>query len=564
MNYRKNVLCRILVLLYMTMMAEIPLWAQISMTASPVWYAYPGSFPTGLGWADIDGNGFPDIIVSNGLDVSNAPVVAYFNDNGQLPTSPDWTSGYTSANGCLYLGDLDNDGDQDLVVASLGITNLGLPPENHVIFSNNGLFGGFSSDPQWISPFGNAFSGTGGDVDGDGDLDLVFGQGDWLTSHLQKAKLFTNNQGVFDTIPSWQSDSSYYADEVVFADVDMDGDLDLALGNERPVGNVAIAIFYNKNGTLETTPSWHTLQVTGGRQMTFGDMDQDGYLELAIASPTQKFYLFDNVNGVLDTVPCWISAVGSEPSAVAWADVDADGDLDLSAGSWYYPVGIFENNGGALADTFAWKKPVGTGTQQIAWADYDEDCVIDSVKTINGNGARKLFYLGHQPIHEITSIEVNGSSLPLNQYCYDLTDGWVSLATQPATGDIVKVYYSFSKDLDMALTTWSQVRIYGNQNVTTGMGDQKESLSGSWLGQNYPNPLSNSTTIRYFLASQSHITLKIVDMFGKESAVLVDGNKPAGLHREIFNANGLETGIYTCVLRAEGFFQARKLIMMKE
>lgn len=390
----EKLLHRFFIIFCMIWILPVTVTAQIQFTTSSVWYAAPGSYPTGLGWADIDGNGYLDVIVANGLDVSNAPVVAYFNGNGQLPSSPNWISDYTSANGCLYLGDLDNDGDQDLLVSSLGITNQGLPPENHVIFLNNGSFGGFSADPQWFSPLGNAFSCTGGDVDGDGDIDLVFGQGDWLTGHLQKARLFTNNQGVYDTIPSWESDSSYYADEVVFADVDMDGDLDLALGNERPVGNVAIAIFFNNNGILETTPSWHTLQVTGGRQMAFGDMDKDGYLELAVASPTQKFYLFDNYNGILDTIPSWISSVGNEPSTVAWADVDADGDLDLAAGSWFYFAGIFENTDGAFADTFAWKKGVGSGTQQIAWADYDNDYLVDTVKTFTGDGNRKLYYIG--------------------------------------------------------------------------------------------------------------------------------------------------------------------------
>jgi hypothetical protein len=560
MDHIKNLLCGSLVLFIMTMIAAVPTDAQISLTTSPVWSATPAGYPTGLGWTDIDGNGYPDVVVANGLDVANNPSFAFFNENGQLPGVPDWTSGYTSANGCLYLGDLDNDGDQDLVVASLGITSLGLPPENHVIFYNTGLNGGFSSEPQWISPAGNAFSCTGGDVDGDGDIDLVFGQGDWLTGHLQRAKLFSNNLGLFDTVPSWQSDSSYYADEVVFADVDMDGDLDLALGNERPVGNVAIAIFTNNNGTLETTPSWHTLQVMGGRQMAFGDVDQDGYPELAVASPTQKFYLFDNVNGILDTIPSWVSVVGVEPSAVAWADVDADGDLDLAAGSWSYAVGIFENTGGALADTFAWKKSVGSGTQQIAWADYDEDYIVDSVKTFTGNGSRKLFYLGQQPIHQIASIDVNGSPLPLNQYCYDLTDGWISLATVPVTGDIVTVYYEFSKDLDLALTTWSQVRIHGNKNVVTWMDEKTESPAGSRLEINFPNPFSKSTEIDYFLDKESHICLKIYSLQGKEVMTLVDGKRSSGQHREVFDASSLADGIYTCLLRTEHRLQSRKLI----
>ncbi len=559
----EKLLHRFFIIFCIIWILPVTVTAQIQFTTSSVWYAAPGSYPTGLGWADIDGNGYLDVIVANGLDVSNAPVVAYFNGNGQLPSSPNWISDYTSANGCLYLGDLDNDGDQDLLVSSLGITNQGLPPENHVIFLNNGSFGGFSADPQWFSPLGNAFSCTGGDVDGDGDIDLVFGQGDWLTSHLQKARLFTNNQGVFDTIPSWESDSSYYADEVVFADVDMDGDLDLALGNERPVGNVAIAIFFNNNGILETTPSWHTLQVTGGRQMAFGDMDKDGYLELAVASPTQKFYLFDNCNGILDTIPSWVSSVGNEPSTVAWADVDADGDLDLAAGSWFYFAGIFENTDGAFADTFAWKKGVGSGTQQIAWADYDNDYLVDTVKTFTGDGNRKLYYLGRQPIHQITSIEINGSIAPLDQYCYDLTDGWISFSSPPQSGYTVTVHYIFSKDLDMAVTTWTQVKLYGNLSVTTGIGINNENYKGSRLGQNFPNPFSTSTTLEYFLSDKGNVSLKIFNMLGNEVAVLAEEYKLPGQYRVTFDATGIPSGIYLCKLNVDDFMLTRKLILIK-
>ena len=53
-------------------------------------------------------------------------------------------------------------------------------------------------------------------------------------------------------------------------------------------------------------------------------------------------------------------------------------------------------------------------------------------------------------------------------------------------------------------------------------------------------------------------------LFGKEAATLADGNEPAGQHSKVFDAGGLEPGIYSCVLRTKGFIQARKLILMKE
>jgi len=522
---------------------------QIHMSTMPVWYITPGIFPTGLGWADIDGNGYPDVVVSCGLDVGNAPVVVYFNEEGTLPDTAGWISSYTSANGCLYLGDLDNDGDPDLAVASLGITNQGLPLENHEIFYNNN---GFPGSPDWLSPLGNGFSCTGGDVDGDGDLDMVFGQGDWLTSHLQKTKLFINNGGIFDTVPGWETDSSYYVDEVVFADVDMDGDLDLAIGNERTVVNVGIAIFKNNGGILETTPSWHTSSVVGGRQMAFADSDNDGYLELALASPTQKFYLFDNKNGVLDTVPCWSSnCVVTEPSAVAWADVDGDGDLDLAAGSWFSKVGIFENTGGVLADTFAWSHGSGTGTQQLAWNDFDEDWLIDTVKQFQGNGAKKLFYIGKQPIQIISSVEMNGVPLTLDQYCYDLVDGWISLGFAPSASDILSIEYTFSRDPDLALTNWGQAKIYENLNGTTGMQDHEPRTSDTRLGPNHPNPLISGTSFPLSVKSPGMVQLNIYNFQGKRVKILLNGYISTGEYQITWdgtNENGtlLPNGIYFC------------------
>lgn len=528
---------------------HIDAFTQINMSAYAVWYAAPGSYPTGLGSADADGNGWPDLVIACGLDVENAPVVVYFNYDGILQEVPGWTSSYYSANGCLYLGDLDHDGDQDLAVASLGITDQGLPPENHAIFYNNNGFTGF---PDWLSPLGNGFSCTGGDVDGDGDIDLVFGQGDWLTSHLQKTKLFLNNDGIFDTIPAWETDSSYYVDEVVFADVDMDGDLDLAIGNERTVDSVGIAIFNNNNGVLETSPSWSTNSVIGGRQMAFGDADQDGYLELAVASPTQNFYVFDNENGILDTEPCWSSAMAvNEPSTVAWADADGDDDLDLAVGSWFSRTGIFENNNGVLADTFAWSCLSGTGTQQLSWCDIDGDYLVNDEMQFLGHGNKKLYYFGRQHLVQISSVEINDTILGFHEYCFDLENGWISLANAPGFDDVISVHYTYSRDLDLAMTNWSQARIYDNLNSLTGITKDDNDLSPSRIGKIYPNPMKNSTSFTFQLNSEEYLELIVYNLQGQKVKTLQNGLLSAGEYTISWdgtgeNGNLQPDGIYFC------------------
>ncbi len=536
--------------------------AQINFSSLPVWQAASGSYPTGLGWADLNGDGHLDVVVSNGLDVSNAPIVAFYNNGGALPSTPGWTSSELAPHDCIYLGDFNQDGKPDLAVSKLGITSTGLPPLHHTIYFNNGT--GLSTSPGWHSPLGNGFSCTGGDVDGDGDIDLVFGQGDWLSNHLQKTKLFINNNGTFDTIPGWESDSAWFVDEVVLADVDNDGDLDLAIGNERIVGNAGIAIFYNNGGVLETTPSWHTDSIIGGRQMDFGDMDHDGDLDLAVASPTQRFYVFRNNNGVLETTPCWSSPDVSEPSTVSWADTDGDGDLELAAGSWFSPLLIFDNTGSIPEETPSWSVPNGQGTQQVTWADYDEDDLHDTTFTATGNGIRKLFYLGIKHIQKIATISVAGMPVPIDQYCHDLPEGWVSLATAPPAGDLLTVSYTFSNDLDLTVTNWTKVKIYENLNVVTCTSELKKKESRTELSQNHPNPFCGSTVIDFSLAKSCFVTMKIYDPMGKEISALIRETRPAGNQSVVFDGGGLSEGVYTCLLRTDDCIRTRKLVLVKD
>ena len=84
-----------------------------------------------------------------------------------------------------------------------------------------------------------------------------------------------------------------------------------------------------------------------------------------------------------------------------------------------------------------------------------------------------------------------------------------------------------------------------------------------FLYQNYPNPFNPSTEIKYSLAKDSYVTLKIYDMLGKEVAVLVNGNKPAGYYTVEFNGSNLPSGVYIYRLTAGKFSSSKKLMLMK-
>lgn len=83
------------------------------------------------------------------------------------------------------------------------------------------------------------------------------------------------------------------------------------------------------------------------------------------------------------------------------------------------------------------------------------------------------------------------------------------------------------------------------------------------LSQNYPNPLNPSTRIEYELPSASYVTLEVFDLLGKKAATLVNDYRNAGKHIIDFNAKGLASGVYYYVINANGFVQAKKMLLLK-
>ncbi|MBI2417864.1 MAG: T9SS type A sorting domain-containing protein [Ignavibacteriales bacterium] len=88
-------------------------------------------------------------------------------------------------------------------------------------------------------------------------------------------------------------------------------------------------------------------------------------------------------------------------------------------------------------------------------------------------------------------------------------------------------------------------------------------VDGFALQQNYPNPFNPSTTINFSLAEKAHVTLSVYDMVGREVAVLVNGDKPAGNHSVNFSAGNLASGVYLYKIQTAQFTATKKLVLMK-
>ncbi len=84
------------------------------------------------------------------------------------------------------------------------------------------------------------------------------------------------------------------------------------------------------------------------------------------------------------------------------------------------------------------------------------------------------------------------------------------------------------------------------------------------LGQNYPNPLNNNTTIAFKIPHGTYVSLKVYSMLGEEIAELAGKEYTSGKHTVEFDARKLSKGIYFYTLKADKFSASRKMIIQNE
>jgi hypothetical protein len=91
----------------------------------------------------------------------------------------------------------------------------------------------------------------------------------------------------------------------------------------------------------------------------------------------------------------------------------------------------------------------------------------------------------------------------------------------------------------------------------------EKQLEQFWLFQNYPNPFNPLTTIRFNIPIQSHVSLALYDLLGREVQSLVDETLPAGNHHAVLSSSGLSSGVYLYRIQWNSGNITRKLLVLK-
>lgn len=98
--------------------------------------------------------------------------------------------------------------------------------------------------------------------------------------------------------------------------------------------------------------------------------------------------------------------------------------------------------------------------------------------------------------------------------------------------------------------------------IITGV-TSNELTDGTLLMQNYPNPFSSTTTIKFEMKISAFVNLSVFDVRGREVAVLSNEQLNSGTHQEIWDGAGYPGGIYYCKLSAGENVETMKIILMK-
>lgn len=351
--------------------------------------AGPNEYTNQLTIGDIDNDGDMDILWANGQGYSaaGAPLqlrVYINNGNGVFTDESNARAAEQLfiARG-VELGDVDDDGDLDAIIAQ----DFSRQPQ---ILINNGS-GFFTNETAARFPvilLGSA-RGQLADVDNDGDLDAYFINGGASRWGTGMGRLFINNGSGFftdETVARMPNQTVSEPQDCIFGDIDGDFDLDLRIGSTASnQGRI-----YKNNGagvfSIATAPSDNNTY-----SYDFGDMDGDGDLDMlgANSNPVNlnsELLLRNNGSGTYSSVTFPIATIDDNDSK--FIDIDNDGDRDLVIASLGSTERFYTNNGtGTYTLLNGVITAVADASLDIKAADLNGDGRLDLVTAQGESGS---------------------------------------------------------------------------------------------------------------------------------------------------------------------------------
>ncbi len=327
---------------------------------------------------DLDGDGDLDIVLAKGR---HWPLVDFvllndgaggFAQRHEVGGEPDRT--YTAA-----IADLDGDGDLDLVVGNDR-------PDDKRVYLNDGTghfsLGGTFGDPEW--PTRNV---TVADLNGDQRPEIIVANRGGPDNRSANYICFNDGTGTFPRCDVLSTES---ATTIAAGDLTGDGFVDLFVPH-RDGGQSFLFVNDGTGGFDERHPVGP--EATATRAVTLGDLNGDGLLDIIMGGGRAGgLRLYINRGGATFEEPVAAGDADDTAYSLAVADLDGDGDVDIVVGNSGAPGVILSNDGDGRSFTMTRFGDAQGATYGLAIGDVDGDGVPDIVA--GRSGAPNTLYLG--------------------------------------------------------------------------------------------------------------------------------------------------------------------------
>ena len=334
-----------------------------------------GTRPTSVAISDIDGDGKPDIVITN----RNSNSISIFLNTGigslvSFATKVDFITDSLPVS--VAIGDIDGDGKPDLAVANNSSNTISILRNT----SSSGTIS-FATKVDFATGSG-PYSVSIGDINRDGKPDLAIAN---INSNTVSVLRNTSSSGFVNFAIKQDFGTGGSPRSVAIGDLDNDSKPDLAVVSNL---NNLVSILRNTSsgGIISFATVVNIVIGTNPTSAAIGDLDGDGKLDLAIANGgSNSVSILRNTSsiGAINFATKIDYTTGSGPWSVAIGDIDGDGRLDLAIAnntSTNYTISVFRNTGSIGTVSFATKVDFATGTNPISLAIGD----------INGDGKPDL------------------------------------------------------------------------------------------------------------------------------------------------------------------------------
>jgi len=149
-------------------------------------------------------------------------------------------------------------------------------------------------------------------------------------------------------------------------------------------------------------------------------------------------------------------------------------------------------------------------------------------------------------------------------YSTNFGESWLNFNQGINSGIEVLSLYNFNNITLYAGTKGQSLFKRPVSEITGIMGNTVNAAENYTLNQNYPNPFNPETRINFTLPKQTNVVLRVIDISGKEVAMLVNGElKNAGSYDVQFNGANFPSGIYFYELNAGEYKETKKMMLIK-